>query len=115
MTANAIASQPASTKATQVHFRICRPAIPRKIPDCSHGGQCGDAVRKSQQGQQGREFSQALDDKASISSSQTCAFNVIYMLFPFSINTTFHFKAYKSQDQRLPMTSHPFNRCLCLR
>lgn len=38
---------------------------------------------------------------------------MIYMVFPFSINTSFHFKAYKSQDQRLSMTSEPFNHCLC--
>lgn len=67
MTANAIDSQPVSTK--KVHLRIYRLAAPRKISHCSHGSQSGDPVRKSQQGQQGKEFSWSLDDKGSISSS----------------------------------------------
>lgn len=64
MTANAIASQPVSTKTLQL--RIYRLATPRKISDCSHGSQSGDLGRKSQQG---KEFSWSLDDKGSVSSS----------------------------------------------
>lgn len=67
MTANAIASQPVSTK--KVQLRIYRLATSRKISDCSHVSQSGDPVRKSQWGQQGKEFSWSLDDKDSISSS----------------------------------------------
>lgn len=111
MTTNAIASQPVSTK--KVQLRIYRLATPRKISDCSHVSQSGDPVRKSQWGQQGKEFSWSPDEKDSIPSSWTCAFNMISMVFLFSTNTSFHFKAYKSQDQRLSMTSQPFNHCFC--
>lgn len=67
MTANAIVSQPVSTK--KVQLRIYSLATPRKISDCSRVSQSGDPVRKSQWGQQGKEFSWSLDDKDSISSS----------------------------------------------
>lgn len=67
MTANVTVSQPVSTKILKL--RIYRLATPRKVSDCSHGSQSGDPVRKSQRGQQGKEFGWSLDDKGSISSS----------------------------------------------
>lgn len=67
MTANAIASQPVSTK--KVQLRIYRLTTPRRISDYSYVSQSGDPVRKSQWGQQGKEFSWSVDDKDSISPS----------------------------------------------